>query len=154
MSFQSSLKPFLIWMRCLGIYLIDIKGATACFPRMGITFIGVVLIFLNLMCNGMQLASIVATMLGIDDWGEDRNRNDSSVSVMNVVIAQLSHCFASIFPHLHFMSIAVFSPWSKILDVLRKMEKERFFKRQDYDTFRYIFATGCAILLIVNFNYS
>lgn len=153
MSFQSSLKPMLIWMRCLGVYLPDVdnKGPSGpfCLSRLIITTFGLILIFFILMFNGLEVGSIVARIIGMDDRDAIGNQLDSSVFNMNVTIAQLCHCFVTVVPHLYLMSIAV-TRWSNLIQVTRKMEKECFFKSQDYAAFRFDFAVGCGVFFVVS----
>lgn len=151
MSFQSSLQPMLTWMRCLGVYLPEVDNKdTSCCMRFSVTLFGLILVFFNLMFNGLEVGSIVARIIGMDDGNAMENQLvDSAVSIMNTTIAQLTHCFVTVVPHLYLMSVAV-PRWCNLIQITRKMEKERFFKRQDYAAFRFNFVVGCGVFFAVS----
>ena len=139
----------LISMRCIGVYL-ELPLETTASPPLSrglVISLGVALFCLNFFFNVIYLADFILYFRSPQN--ATTYRQISSANIWNTTISIVNIFVVTIFSHLYLLSAAATKKWSKVAQVLGKMEREKQFEPKDYTKFRSIFLVGLVLLFVV-----
>ncbi len=149
MSFQSSLKPMLMWVRCIGVFLESpSQESKKSSSRYLIVSLGFLIFFFNVFFNGMYVAGFILHFLSPQSL--TIFRQISSATVLNTFISMTNRVSLTFFSQLYLVYAAATNRWPNLVQILNSMEKERQFQKEDYRKFHSIFFLGSVFLFLVS----